>query len=231
MSSKIENYYTPTTLYRYRSLAPKSIAHELDAISKGYVFCPSYDELNDPMEAKHRVSRLLQRSRRYPAVAAELEAKVRALGVASFSESRLIEPMWAYYGDNFHGMCVAYSVNRLSDALPEGCGLARIGYNEAPPILSLTSNDLDERARAVLCAKTLRWSHEREWRLFAPERGPVRYGKAKCVTGVYLGKRMDEDTRQQLLAVMDARSIPAHIMDVESYRLTFSKRPTPSRRP
>jgi hypothetical protein len=209
-------------------LTPEKIKDELAALSDGYVFCAHYDEMNDPMEAKHRVSALLKRHSRYPKIAAQLEEKIRELGVASFSESRLIEPMWAYYADGFRGMCVAYSVNRLNDALPFGHGLARMGYNEIPPLLSLTTKDLNERARAVLCAKTLRWSHEREWRLFAPARGPAEYGSVKCVTAVYLGARMDEHTKARLLNVLEQRGIPAHIMDVESYTLKFLRHPTKS---
>lgn len=229
MAATIETYFVPTTLYRYRTLDPGSLARELQALQDGYVFCPHFNELNDPMEAEHRVSKLLQRSRRYPTIAAQLEEKVRALGIASFSESRLLEPMWAYYADNFKGICVAYSVSKLRAALPKGCQLARMGYNETPPLLSVLTNDLDERSRSVLCAKTVRWSHEREWRLFAPIRGPATYGSAKCVTGVYLGKRMEVTTTRQLLEVLDGRRIPAHIMDVNRYRLTFAKRAVPDR--
>lgn len=230
MPSNIESYYTPGTLYRYRSLTPTKIKNELAAISEGYVHCATFDKLNDPMEATHRMSSLLQRSKRYPKIAAELEAKVKTLGVASFSESRRIEPMWAYYADDFRGICIAYSVNRLNAALPDGYALARMGYNETPPLLSLSSN-IENRARAVLCAKTLRWSQEREWRLFAPASGAAEYGSRKCVTGVYVGKRIADDVREKLFAVLDARKIPAHIMGVESYHLTFTRRPIPGAAP
>jgi len=224
MAATIETYFVPTTLYRYRSLGAKSLARELKALKEGHIFCPRFDELNDPMESEHRVSKLLKRSQRYPTIAARLETKVNSIGIASFSESRVLEPMWAYYADNFRGMCVAYSMSRLKNALPDECQLARIGYNETPPLLSVLTRDLDERARAVLCAKTVRWSHEREWRLFAPSRGAVTYSNKECVTAVYLGKRMEPSTRDQLLMVLDACAIEAHLMDIKSYRLKFTKR-------
>lgn len=220
----LESYYLPTTLYRYRSLEADAIDRELEALSDAYVFCPRFDELNDPMEAEHRVSKVLQRSRRYPAIAAKLDAKVRELGIASFSESRLLEPMWAYYADQFKGICIAYNVTRLLKSLPDGWQLARMGYNETAPLLSILTSDFDERARAVLCAKTVRWAHEREWRLFAPARGQAVYTDHSCVAGVYVGKRIEDATRQRLLEVLDDRKIPAHIMNVDTYKMTFSRR-------
>lgn len=217
MTATIEPYFVPTTLFRFRSLKPDTLTHEIEALREDYIFCPRFDELND-------ASKLLQRSRRYPTIAAKLEEKAKALGVASFTETPLFEPMWAYYADNFKGICIAYSLSRLLKSLPDQCQLARMGYNETPPLLSALASDLDERARAVLCAKTVRWSHEREWRLFAPTRGPVKYADSKSVRGVYLGKRMLKSTRDRVLKELDKRKIPAFIMNTDSYRLSFTKR-------
>jgi hypothetical protein len=52
--------------------------------------------------------------------------------------------------------------------------------------------DEGERARAILSTKNLKWSYEREWRLFAPRAGRAEHGPDAATT-VYLGMRMSEE--------------------------------------
>ena len=55
----IETYAPPTRLYRYRDLTNSTLERELRALVDGYVFCPSFAEMNDPMEGAHAESALL----------------------------------------------------------------------------------------------------------------------------------------------------------------------------
>jgi hypothetical protein len=88
----IEIYAKPSNLYRYRPLGPK-LDQEVDALLDGYIFCPLFSEMNDPMEGSHRVSQRLFGasidSKRQEAV----DIALATTGIASMSEVSDHEPM------------------------------------------------------------------------------------------------------------------------------------------
>lgn len=51
----IEFYAKPSNLYEYRPRAPK-LSREVSALLGGFIFCPHFFEINDPMERSHRIS-------------------------------------------------------------------------------------------------------------------------------------------------------------------------------
>jgi hypothetical protein len=55
----IRIFAKPSSLYRYRPLGEKA-ERELEALVEGYIYCPPYSKLNDPMEGKHRLSPTFQ---------------------------------------------------------------------------------------------------------------------------------------------------------------------------
>lgn len=59
---------------------------ELAAIHDGYIFCPGYSTLNDPMEGKHERSLGLILQGRTNERLGEIERIQSSLGVASMSE-------------------------------------------------------------------------------------------------------------------------------------------------
>ncbi len=199
----IEIFATPTTLYRYRPLGirrgpggkvradPAIIDRELDAIEQHYVFCPTYPEMNDPMEGLYASTQRVREKSDYQDFVRDVQMEKLNIGIASFCEVWENELMWAHYADGFRGICVAYSVSKLMNALDDGHSLARIAYGDRPFSMSLAGRrNQDERAKAILSTKNLMWTYEREWRLFAPTRGRAEHGPG-VVRRVYLGARMD----------------------------------------
>lgn len=226
----VEAYARPARIYRFRSLRDDNVEQELAALTDGHVFCPRFDEMNDPMEGGHRVSALLRQSGSYRVTIAAVEDRLGELGIASFSEVFDHEPMWAHYAGHFTGICVAYSFRRLLATLPDDHQLVRMTYSEDPPVLLRNGDDADARARLILSTKTLRWSPEREWRLIRPSRGPARYDRLDVVTRAYLGARMSPAHRAAVLAALRRARIPTFEMRIEQYeigfrRLLFKSRP------
>lgn len=228
--ANIRVYAQPSRLFRYRPLRDENIADELRAIEQGYVFCPTYDELNDPMEGAHRESALFRESRAYDRNIGKVRSTLSTLGVASFSETHDNEPMWAHYASNFAGMCIAYNFRRLLSNLPDHCDFVRMTYGEDPPLLLRNAHSATDRAKLALSAKTIRWAAEREWRLIAPSRGPVAYGVSNCVAEVYLGSRVRPTHRSQVVEAMRRLGVTVKVMTIDRYELTFRRYRAPLRR-
>ncbi len=217
----VKVFSTPLRLYRYRPLGEK-LERELRAITEGYIYCPKFDAMNDPMEGMHRESlayMIKGKSKEERKKIADEKAK---LGIASLSEVFDHEPMWAHYADHFQGMVVAYSTSKLLKALPSDVDLVRMAYNEEPPVILGNRASISDKAKLTLATKTVRWMSEREWRLITPESGRAEYRDEKCVYRVYLGSRVSPEAEKKICAEMKVLKIPVVKMQVDKYQVTFS---------
>jgi hypothetical protein len=214
----IETYAMPTWLYRYRALRPRGadgdgsadrvrLERELSAIEQGYIWCGTFDQMNDPMEGFYR-SNARQRARfDYDQFTDTVRNEKLGLGIASLSETWNNELMWAHYADGFRGICIAYPLARLLDGLAGDYALARVAYGDRPHYLNLSAiHDTNLRARAILSTKNLKWSYEREWRLFAPHPGRAPHGHGAAAT-VFLGMRMEDEDRDLITQRMRAAGV------------------------
>jgi hypothetical protein len=196
---------------------------ELSAILDGYIYCPGFESLNDPMEGKHEHSLALLLQGRTQERYADIEAVKSQLGVASLSEVHDHEPMWAHYAQHFRGMCVIYYVSKLLKGLPDDCDLVRMTYSEKPPILLAERATAADNAKLTLSTKTTRWMSEREWRLIAPSVGPAYYRDRSTVFRVLLGPRVTENEENTIRSALKALKIPVLKMNVDRYRISFSR--------
>ena len=226
----IQTYATPSRLYRCRPLGGPRLARELQAIREAFVFCPSYSEMNDPMEGAHTESALLRQSRSYAATLEQIVEAKAQLGIASFSEVRDHEPMWAHYAAEFTGICVSYDFTRLRRALSDEHEFVRMAYNEKPPVLLYKEKSAERLARLALSTKTVRWMNEREWRLLRPSRGQAPYRQIDCVSRVYLGTRVRPEDRAEVVGAMKELKIPVFEMRVDRYALTFREIKVPGQK-
>jgi hypothetical protein len=203
----VETYARPTWLYRYRSLRRPGaegdepvdrtrLDRELDAVEQGYIYCATFNDLNDPMEGFYRSNDRVRKSPDYERFVDKVFDEKLGLGIASFSETWNNELMWAHYADGFRGICIAYPVSRLLAGLDDQHALSRVAYGDKPHYLNLQRmHDEAERARAILSTKNLKWAYEREWRLFAPQPGRATHGVNAAAT-VFIGIRMPEEDRR-----------------------------------
>lgn len=220
--AQIVTYARPSRLFRYRRIDKKTIDRELEAIEQGHIFCAGHTALNDPMEGGHRLSAILSKSRSSQAVKDKVAQSVESIGIASFSEIKNHETMWAHYANNFEGICISYKTLPLISGLSSDIDIVKMNYSEEPPVLLRNSETPEVRAKLSLSYKTLRWSQEREWRIFAPKQGKQKYGKTSTVSAVYIGARIEEKDRKQIIRRMRAIKIPVYKMRIDSYQLKFS---------
>lgn len=217
----VRTYSTPTYLYRYRTITDHTIERELAAISDGYIYCPRFSDMNDPMEGAHRFS--IGSILRGPRETQEDVAVAREqLGTASLSEVHDHEPMWAHYAGNFSGICIMFSTKKLLKTLDDEIDLIRMAYSEKPPRLMRNRTSVIEKAKLTLATKTVRWSSEREWRVIAPAVGRADYQDAGVAMRIYLGSRIVPAHEQQIRREMRKLKIPVAKMKIDKYAIEFS---------
>jgi hypothetical protein len=226
----IETYAKPTWLYRYRSLRQRGeednaradsarLAREIDALIEGYIHCSTYNQMNDPMEGFFRANPGGTGGDDEDDFFAAVRNEKMGLGIASLSETWDNELMWAHYAAGFRGICVTYPTARLLSGLDQHHALSRVAYSERPHYLGLKDlRNRDERARAVLSAKSLKWAYEREWRLFSPQPGRACHG-SRGATTVYLGMRMAVEDRRTIRRQLKGTGIAVRRTLVDGYSL------------
>ncbi|QCP86258.1 DUF2971 domain-containing protein [Cereibacter sphaeroides] len=218
VSASIHCFASPSAIYRYRPLATaKSLKLELEALREGYVYCSSYGDLNDPMEGRHRLSALFKQSPNKE----EVLRLIGQYGVTAFSETHTSETMWAYYANQFKGICLKYSVRKLLAGLPSGAVLSKMNYNELPPMFLRNRQASSLKAKMALSYKTIRWAHEREWRLINDCVGKAHYEDTSAVSDIYFGARVNDAVRAAVLNAANDLNIKCYDMKVNSYSLDF----------
>lgn len=143
------------------------------------------------------------------------------MGIASLSEVYDHETMWAHYADKFKGMCVQYSLARLLKGLSDEVALTRMLYSEREPVLLNDRSTARDRARLCLSSKTVRWSSEREWRLFKDDKGEASYGDVKAITKIFLGARVEPLDEEAVRDVARTLDVPVAKMAIDAYAITF----------
>lgn len=222
--AKLQIYAKPQYLYRYRPLGDFA-TRETDAIKNNYFFCPTFQDLNDPMEGIHRLSKRLIDNDKSESRITRIKNAIHSTGIASFSEVNDHEPMWAHYADQFRGMCIQYNLNRLINGLPDNISITRMLYSENAPVLlsDTTTASVDDRARLCLSSKTVRWASEREWRAFAPRSGRAYCDIPKTVTKIYLRPRVNKEDESKILSLGRKLNIQVLKMELNGYSISFKQ--------
>lgn len=221
--ARIESYIQPATLYRYRKLSgPGKFEKEIGAIAQASLFCPTFDKLNDPMEGIYTATPAFRESDEHYQLRQEIRDNKLGIGLCSFSEVNDNELMWAHYGDEFRGMCIAYDFSHLLVNLSQNVSFVRMSYSEEEPKASNTRDAVDVLARRSLSSKSYKWLYEREWRMFG-EQGLNSYDDPRCVTVVYLGYRVSGRHRDKVRDAMSDLKIPVHKMSLKKYSIAFEE--------
>jgi hypothetical protein len=149
-----------------------------------------------------------------------------SLKVCSFSETQYSIIMWSHYADQHRGFCIEYETESL---LPEHLFL-RMLY---PVVYSKKLFDGTKYYRAALenmqefnilfptlaaLHKSPEWKYEKEWRLVIPANmikaaSPWHVPTPKRL---YLGSRMTDRNKQQLLRICKKKGIEAHNMHLKA---------------
>jgi Protein of unknown function (DUF2971) len=218
--AELKIYAKPPNLYRYRPLGEKT-QREVRAIIEGYIYCPLFSDMNDPMEGKYRLSTRFSSKVGGEKSPARVQEALNQMGIASLSEVSDHEPMWAHYADKFKGMCVQYNLNRLLKGMAPEITVTRMLYSEKEPVLLDDRSNAVDRARLSLSSKTVRWASEREWRVFRDVSGEAYYNDLTAVTKIFLGARVRYEDELEVRKIGKNLRIPVVKMEIDAYALSF----------
>lgn len=176
-------------LYRYKSLI--SLENEIDALKNGYLYAASFDKMNDPMEAFYELGSKNDTviDRLFPSIPV-VTHKIYSLykdminkyGLLCFTKSNINYPMWAYYANNFSGICLEFDKSILMKGSLQGEKILPVIYsNEALPAISLAEilNTNTEQVKRTILSRLLKkrkeWQHEDEIRIVTGTTGKKYY--------------------------------------------------------
>lgn len=228
----------PKKLYRYRSLSELGdnslLDRELLALEKAYLFSPSFTEMNDPMEAFYEMGsagdRLLdialnENGKSIEDIYAIIESALSEFCLLSFSTSNLNYPLWAYYADNFSGICLEFDTAELTTGGLDTEFLREVKYVKKPPqpisFTDISNSSLREKLTDHLFRKRIDWQHEAEWRLLTVKRGAKHYFD-DALSRVFIGPRAPQDSVERICKTLKGR--PTQILrgQVQNYSMHFN---------
>jgi hypothetical protein len=195
------------------------VKREIDSIRQRYLWCATFERMNDPMEGLFRPSTRLRGSRELYKVQDRIYESTVKFGIACFTDTRRNELMWAHYAGNYSGICIGYRTQDFVAGLPSNAHLIRLGYDDQAPRLSSRTAALE-----LLSQKKSSWAYEREWRVLVSVNNAVGIKiiiRRKCITHIYLGARIQKEHQTLLMDNLDGTGIAITKMAVEGYNHKF----------
>lgn len=231
----------PLKLFRYRPLNDKLLEREIETLQKSYLFSASFSAMNDPMEAFYEtggqsdflIDEILRKGGKSASdIYTEINEMTNKFGLVSFSSTHNNLPMWAYYANNFSGMCLEFNTNDISIGDFQNEPLREITYAEEPlpPILigDFYQGNVDSVIIDRLTRKRFEWAHEKEWRFITGKTGAKNYlDDALCK--VYLGPCIDKIHSAKIHEVLSNRPVEILQGEIKGFNLFF--RTTKSKTP
>ena len=208
----------PKFIFKYRALTGEKEKERLfDIIHNNRLYLPTVYQLNDPFEGKTKISAGMAGDfiRRaidvdyYPVRVVKNSTRVLALSESCFSPQ-----LWAYYCNDYRGVCLCYKTDQtFSDIKPveyaEAIGNEEsIIVNSYPQVIDIVNKNLFVKQKG--------WEYEHEWRIVSQadeahlvfeepaEKAYFEYDQDELV-GVILGNKLDDD-----IAASIAAQLPEH---------------------
>lgn len=136
----------PKLIFKYKSLATSDdLVRFCNILQENKIYMPTIKKLNDPLESKNSELLGITEEARI-----EFFEKYRVL---SLTENPLLPTLWAYYADNYSGVCIGFWTDGNFSSME------KVSYCDKQKMLcwDLTSGDLYKKSGS--------WSHEQEWRI------------------------------------------------------------------
>lgn len=180
----------PRLVFKYKSItSAKDLARVCDIFTRQRIYMPTMEQLNDPLESRNSILLGIDESER--------NEKLKNTHVLSLSADPLLPTMWAYYADNYKGLCIGF---KTTDAFSSIEKVEYIGKQKG------ICWDTDFAVSADINTKSVAWQHENEYRIVRKTSEHLTFNSAD-VACVLFGCRMEEEIRNHIEAVIP-KSIP-----------------------
>ena len=131
--------------------------------------------------------------------------------ISCFSEVNDSLLMWAYYANNYSGVCIRF--NAINDAiLSKHC--RKVQY---------TNHYISDNGFSNYFRKSIQWSHEQEWRIVCDTE--QEYIPVNSIDAIYIGLRMRDDIAQELMLLGEKKGLEVYKMNISDikYEILFDR--------
>lgn len=131
--------------------------------------------------------------------------------ISCFSEVNDSLLMWAYYANNYKGVCVRFNAPQ-DTILSKHC--RKVQY---------TNHYISDKGFGNYFRKSIQWVHEQEWRLVCDIK--EEYIPVNSIDALYIGIRMDETVEQQVLELGEKYKLEVYKMRISDtkYEILFDR--------
>jgi hypothetical protein len=144
-------------------------------------------------------------------------------GIACFSENNDNILMWSHYANGHQGFCLEFDTNFAPFKQIDKRTLLQVNYPRSNSYPDLSLNDIPHQlplfVETQLGTKSLFWSYEHEWRIFADEGNKAYTFEEGALIAVYLGSKMKNEDKTIIQTTLADSSI--RIFQMEKSRTEF----------
>ena len=209
----------PKLIFKYRSVSTlKELVRIRDIVQNNQLYLPTIPQLNDPFEGIINVSFAIPGSSITRALdhdfspVIQRKQKTRLL---SLSEDCFSPQLWAYYCNDYHGVCLCFRTDKTFGAIQ------RVSYPDLIDVGETIRNPepdvIYKLIRESLLRKQAGWKYEHEWRMiFQPDLNEDGMEKndapskliidADELVGVIVGDKLSEEEKKTIRDI-----VPNHI--------------------
>lgn len=141
---------------------------------------------------------------------------VRSTGikVTCFSERKDSLLMWAYYANNYSGVCLEFDA-KSDEILNKYC--SKVQYSHTMYSNGNAPTDFNDNH----FIKSYEWAHEQEWRLVA--KTDEEYFPTKSLKSIILGRRIPEEQMERFISLGVKYNLGVQMMipDSKDFKLNF----------
>lgn len=186
----------PSLLYKYKSInTVEDLCYIIDIIDNHHIYMPTYDQLNDPLEANmidYSYSpwagcSMLPIADQENALITYHKMKYRVLSLTDIYNEPL---MWAHYSDNYTGICLCFRSTVFKETIH------RVDYRSK----RVTADEVNEKSLQNqvyqgFLMKEQKWAYEHEYRIVSSDTENKYFDFQDNLLGIIIGHNMPETTR------------------------------------
>jgi len=126
-------------------------------------------------------------------------------GVTCFSERNDDLLMWAHYGGQYKGFCLAFNTSKEPFSK-----LRRVQYSDVIPQIDIVdcmvNKNYDKLLDDLYCTKSSFWGYEKEWRAIHSEAGTVFGYEADALRAIYFGPDIERQALEIICLIIQGQN-------------------------
>jgi hypothetical protein len=133
-------------------------------------------------------------------------------GVTCFSELKDDLIMWAHYGGQYKGFCLAFDTTKVPFTK-----LRQVQYAKNIPQIDIVEYTTNKNHNTLLddlfCTKSISWEYEKEWRAIHSEAGTLFGYEPNTLRAIYFGPDIERQAREIICLIIQGQNPDAQFFE------------------